>query len=221
MNPLPGIVALIPILVINVYVYWRDQKQPEPLRLLAISFVLGAATFLPILYVEKIWIAFWPNWHENLISIFIFSQLAIAFTEEGFKFLVLRLYCYRLEVFDEPFDGIVYALMVSMGFAAVENVLYSNSYGLEVAILRAFTAVPAHGSFAVLMGYWTGKAKYGRGFNLFLGLGVATFAHGLYDFFLLQQSIPGLVAGGFVFLALCLIVSIVAIEKRARQQPQT
>ena len=54
-------------------------------------------------------------------------------------------------------SGIVYAVMVSMGFATLENILYVYSYGYETGVLELLLAVPAHATFAVLMGYFMGK----------------------------------------------------------------
>ena len=73
---------------------------------------------------------------------------------------MLLWYAYRKKEFDEPFDGIVYAVMVGMGFATVENISYVSQYGLMTGIMRLFMAVPAHASFAIIMGYFMGKARF-------------------------------------------------------------
>jgi hypothetical protein len=44
--------------------------------------------------------------------------------------------------FSQKFDGIVYAVFVSMGFAAIENIMYVFDYGYQTGLVRAFTAVP-------------------------------------------------------------------------------
>ena len=81
----------------------------------------------------------------------------VALTEEA-KFIALRYYAFRNKNFNEPFDGIIYAVYISMGFAFV-NILYVSQGGMQVAILRTFTAVPAHAMFAVMMGYYAGLAS--------------------------------------------------------------
>jgi RsiW-degrading membrane proteinase PrsW (M82 family) len=70
---------------------------------------------------------------------------------------------YNNKNFNEPFDGIVYAVIVSMGFATIENIIYVFQYGFATGILRLFTAVPAHAAFGILMGYFLGKAKFTHG----------------------------------------------------------
>ena len=123
---------------------------------------------------------------NHLLDVFIKAFFVVGLVEEFSKYVVVRYIAQRNKEFDEPFDGIVYAVMVSMGFATLENILYVYSYGYETGVLRAFTAVPAHATFAVLMGYFMGKAKFSNRtyvFNL-TGLLAATLFHGAYDFFL-------------------------------------
>ena len=105
--------------------------------------------------------------------------------------------------------------MVSMGFAALENILYVTKFGISTGIIRAFTAVPAHATFAILMGYFMGKAKFSKNriqMNL-LGLFVATIFHGAYDFFLFINFIPGVSIGAFVSLLIGIILARKAIRK--------
>ncbi|TDA86473.1 PrsW family intramembrane metalloprotease, partial [Halomonas marinisediminis] len=87
--------------------------------------------------------------------------------------------------------------------------------GYEVALLRAFTAIPAHASFGVLMGYFMGKAKFSNNrvaLNL-LGLFLAIVFHGAYDFFLFLEFIPGIWVGAFISLFIGLYLSNKAIKK--------
>ena len=104
--------------------------------------------------------------------------------------------------------------MVSMGFAAFENILYVSQDGLEVALLRAFTAIPAHATFGIIMGYFMGKAKFSNNkikWNL-IGLCSAILLHGTYDFFLFINFIPGISIGAFIALIIAIILSKRAIK---------
>lgn len=108
--------------------------------------------------------------------------------------------------------------MVSMGFAAVENLLYVLEGGLEVALMRAFTAIPAHATFAIIMGYFMGKAKFSNHrmkWNL-IGLSCAILFHGAYDFFLFINFIPGISIGAFVSLIIGIILSNKAIKEHQK-----
>ena len=127
----------------------------------------------------------------------------------------MRYYAQTNKEFNEPFDGIVYAVMVSMGFAATENIFYVLEGGYQTALLRAFTAVPAHATFGILMGYYMGKAKFSNNkivLNL-TGLLLAIIFHGAYDFFLFIEFIPGIWVGAFVSLFIGIFLSRKAIKR--------
>lgn len=96
----------------------------------------------------------------SIFQQFIKAFFVVALIEEFSKYIFVRFYSQPKKYFNEPFDGIVYAVMVSMGFAAIENIAYVSQGGMGTAIVRAFTAVPAHATFAVLMGYFMGLAKF-------------------------------------------------------------
>jgi len=100
-----------------------------------------------------------------------------------------------------------------MGFAATENIMYVLQGGYQVALLRAFTAVPAHATFAILMGYFMGKAKFSNSKVLlnFTGLFLAILFHGTYDFFLFIDFIPGVWIGAFISLLIGLFFARKAI----------
>jgi protease PrsW len=104
--------------------------------------------------------------------------------------------------------------MVGMGFATFENILYVLNEGLSVGVMRMFTAVPAHACFAVLMGFYLGKAKFDhrKGYHAFYALGVATLFHGAYDYCLFVSWMPGIWIGTIVALAVAIALSRKAIQ---------
>jgi len=109
-------------------------------------------------------------------------------TEELFKFLALYMLVWKSPSFNEKFDGIVYAVFVSLGFAGVENVLYVIDGGMQTALTRALTAVPAHAIFGITMGYYLGIARIYeemKGRYLGMALLVPIVLHGIYDFILM------------------------------------
>jgi RsiW-degrading membrane proteinase PrsW (M82 family) len=115
----------------------------------------------------------------------------VALSEELSKFLVIRYFCYPQKRFDQPLDGIVYSVMVSMGFATIENINYVLTHGYSTAFVPMFLSVPAHATFGVVMGYFIGKAKFdsANSFNhLFTGLLIAVIFHGTFDFFIFLQA---------------------------------
>ena len=89
------------------------------------------------------------------------------------------------------YDGIVYAVFISLGFATVENLAYVLSSGFNTALVRSLTAVPAHALFAVAMGYYLGIAKFAgpqyRQKYIRLGFIIPIILHGIYDFILFSE----------------------------------
>lgn len=184
------IASLAPVFIILFYIYFRDRYEREPLGLLLKSLVAGMVIVLPVIPVENVLSAVMPS--IGRVSSAAYHGFVVAgFTEEVFKFTAVYLLVWRNPEFNEKFDGIVYAVFVSLGFAAVENVLYVVQGGVQTALIRAFTAVPAHALFGVTMGYYLGIAhmyKEIRRENLIRAIFFPVLLHGLYDFILLVES---------------------------------
>ncbi len=211
------LLAFAPVFVILIYIYVKDKFEKEPIGFLLKNFLLGAVVSILITIV----LSFAANLiypitdPESVIQQFVKAFFIVALVEEFSKYIIVKYYSQNNTEFNEPFDGIVYAVVISMGFAAVENVLYVFQFGISTGILRAFTAVPAHATFGILMGYFMGKAKFKNKrikYNL-LGLLTATIFHGAYDFFLFLNFIPGIAIGAFISLIIGIILSSKAIKK--------
>lgn len=207
--------AIVPVFLIILYIYFKDKYEKEPKRLLFYNFLLGA--IVSIIITTVLYYAFdivlpLPN-ETSVLQQFIKAFVVVALTEEFSKYIIVRYYAQRNKEFNEPFDGIVYAVMVSMGFAATENIFYVLEGGYQTALIRAFTAIPAHATFGILMGFYMGRAKFSNNklaLNL-VGLLSATLFHGAYDFFLFIDFIPGIWIGAFVSLFIGIFLSRKAI----------
>ena len=208
--------ALAPVFVIIIYIYIKDKYEKESKCILAFTFALGAVVSIVITTIlYKFFYLFLPTPNDfSVWQQFIKAFFVVALIEEFSKYVIVRYYNQPRKGFNEPFDGIIYAVMVSMGFAAVENIMYVSQGGLEVALLRAFTAIPAHATFGIIMGYYMGKAKFSQNkmkWNL-IGLSLAILFHGIYDFFLFINFIPGISIGAFVSLIIGIVLSNRAIK---------
>lgn len=212
--------ALAPGAAIMLYIYLKDKHEREPVGLLLISFLYGGLSAIMTLFIS------WPV--EALIILkpddavhqFFNAFFKVALIEEFSKFFFVRFILFNNRNFNEPFDGIVYAIMVSMGFATLENVLYVYQFGLATGILRMFTAVPAHATFAIIMGFFLGKAKFSHRKVLYysiMALLAASLFHGSYDYFLFISFVPGIWAGA----AISLIVGFILSRKAIRLHQQT
>jgi len=209
--------AVAPVLTIIIYIYFHDKYEKEPVGLLIANFLFGAVVsifIVTILYL--ITGRFIPITDEYSVwQQFIQAYVVVALSEEFSKYVIVKYFAQPKKAFNEPYDGIIYAVMVSMGFACTENIMYVLQGGYETAILRAFTAVPAHATFGVLMGYFMGLAKFSNNrikLNM-AGLFLAVLFHGAYDFFLFIRFIPGISIGAFVSLIVGVILSRKAIRR--------
>ena len=149
-------VAIIPAVVLCLFVYLKDRREKEPLWLLLLLLGAGAFSCLPAAALESVFQDFLDGFYFSSDAVYLFLKtfFGIALIEEGCKFFFLYLLTRKSRHFDYFFDGIVYAVFVSLGFALLENVLYATDYGMKTALLRAVTAVPGHAADGVLMGYW-------------------------------------------------------------------
>lgn len=207
--------ALAPVLAILFFIYLNDKYDREPMKHLVISFLLGCLSVVPALALEYSFGSIFPENPMNVMVTAIWAFGIVAGSEEISKLIMLRVYAFRQKEFNEPFDGIVYGVVVSLGFAAVENLFYVMEGGVGVGLLRMFTAVPAHASFGVIMGYYFGLAwqhpeaawKY-----KLRGLLSAIALHGAYDFFLMQNNIPAFSLFSFFGLFIAIRLSLKAIK---------
>jgi protease PrsW len=187
------VLAIAPALFIFLYIYRKDCYEPEPLGLVLWVFVLGALSVIPALILEM------PFTDERVAS-----TIAAPVVEESLKFLVVFLAIYRNPKFDEPMDGIVYAMAAGLGFATIENIFYVIDGGVAVGILRAVASVPGHVIFSCIWGFALGIAKFRpeskRIWLILPGLLGAMLLHGLFNSSLEYLDTAGLFLIILVFI---------------------
>ena len=162
------ILSLLPAAALCAYVYRKDRVDKEPPALLAKLFFLGVVICFPAIHIESLldfviegfFSLFGVSYGEDVYLDtptfyayqFVGNLFGVALVEEGLKWLVLFFVTRNNKNFNSFFDGIIYSVFVSLGFAAYENVQYVFSFGFSTAVMRALTAVPGHMFFAVIMG---------------------------------------------------------------------
>lgn len=194
------ILAVIPGIVLFSLVYGLDRNEKEPMGLMWKLFCLGAISVIPAAIVELILKNVYQSTFafNNIVYFIALCYFAIGLAEEGGKYFFLKMATWKSPEFNYTFDGVVYAVTVSLGFAVIENIMYvlsTRSFG--VAIMRALLSVPGHAMFGVYMGTYYGIAKLsesyintaGRDKNLFRAYAVAVFIHGTYDFCLMTGQV--------------------------------
>lgn len=201
------------ILIISYFVY--SDKFKEPRGEIIKIFIYGILITIPAYFLNTYLNAFWyANFQvsQEIIS----SFLTAAPVEEGLKLSILYFYVYKMKDFNEPIDGIVYGVTVSLGFATLENIYYVylladyfDTTSMALAIARSFSAVPAHAVFGVFMGYFFMKYSFiKKGDNLLFAFLIPFVLHGCYNLFIASNF--------FISLLLILISWIIALKLFSR-----
>ena len=209
MNPILIAVAVIPAVIRLVRVYRADRLEKEPGGLLLSLVLYGVIATAIALVCEQIGsslvssVAAAGTALYNILLYFV----VVGLSEEGAKYLLLKRRTWRSPYFNCQFDGVVYAVFVSLGFALWENIGYAVRYGMATALIRAVTAVPGHACFGVFMGAWYGFAKKYENYGdpdkartcRTLAFLLPAFLHGCYDF------VASMEASGWTWLFLAFI----------------
>ena len=195
-------IAILPVILLMVFIYRQDKYQKEPIKSLAKAFIGGMIAIpLDIFIVTSI---------DSILegtaitgTVFFSAFMEAGIPEELCKFLIFMIFIWRDKNFDEYFDGIVYATFIGLGFACVENIEYVFMFGFHTGIVRALLSVPGHFLFGVVMGYFLSLAKFHpekRGIYMLTGLLLAMTIHGLFDWLLMiTEYLPPLI-GTVIYL---------------------
>lgn len=192
------VLAVLPAILLMFFIYKQDRLEKEPTRMILSLAILGVVSTFLAMITETVGMALLGNWFSEASVAYrvLLYFIVVGLSEEGFKYLVLKIGTWRSQEFNCKFDGVVYAVAVSLGFAVWENIKYVFTYGLTTALIRAVTAVPGHACFGVIMGAWYGlaKRKQQQGWDSasrlsrFLAVLLPTLVHGAYDYVATSQS---------------------------------
>lgn len=208
--------AVAPGLFLLIIFYFVDRER-EPLSLVFATFFAGVAASIPVAILEIsakfLFTPFSQTFSPQLLQV-SYMFLVVAPVEEVLKFGAVMAVVFVSREFNEWYDGILYAMVASLGFATLENIIYVLSQGATVGLLRFFLSVPAHALFGGIMGFFLSGAKFSRRpFPWLVGaLFFPIFFHSLFNVFLVSGQI-------FIILlviplsAIMWIFLIVAIRK--------
>lgn len=217
-------ISILPIILIACFIYLKD-KEKEPTKILAKLFLSGILSIFVTLALTDILSLIFPILEAdtdtlNLIELVFNVFIGVALIEEFSKWIFVYKIGYNHKEYDEVYDMIVYAVFVSLGFAALENILYVLQGGISVGILRALLAVPGHACDGVFMGYYLSLAKLAdknnnkplSKKNKILSLIVPVILHGIYDYCLFTGHLFFLLVF-FVFVILLYVFALKRIKK--------
>jgi len=181
-----------------LFYYLTKDIHPEPKKMIVKIFLWGALITVPVFFVQigltNLLDMFAMN---SIVKNIVYWFLVIAFSEEFFKYLVVRAKVFNSPHLDEPLDIMLYMVISALGFAAIENILYlfspigQMSLGqvidrtLLVDLIRFIGAVFLHTLCSAIVGYSLAISFYkAKNKKLIFGIGilVATVLHGFYDF---------------------------------------
>lgn len=218
LNPILIAAAVIPAVVLLVKVYKVDHLDKESPRLLWNLVVRGVIATVFAMLTEWIGEFVLSSFVQEgtVLYNFLLYFIVVAVSEEGFKYLLMKQRTWKDPEFNFQFDGVVYAVFVSLGFALWENISYVLMYGFGTALVRAVTAVPGHACFGVFMGAWYGLAKKYESYGMpsqsktcrVVALLSSIVLHGCYDF---TASIENQ-NYAWIFVAFVVVMFIVAFR---------
>ena len=208
--------AIIPGLLIIIYVYKKDKVEKEPVGLIWRIIIFGVISCIAAGYIERFESQFLPQYPKGSVEYALTTAFAMAaLVEETVKFIAMKVGSWKYPGFNYRFDGIVYGVSSAVGFAIYENLLYVATYGFQTAVVRAFTAIPLHAFCGVFMGVFYSYSKKASilgnksayiGYNL-LALLVPMLIHGTYDTFAFLGN-----DGTIQLLVFVIILYVAAIE---------
>ncbi len=205
------IFSILPVVVLLVIIYYQDRFEKEPISMLIKAFLGGVAVVIPLSILSLLLSFVKINIANPILNNAFFSFVLSAIPEEVFKFLFLYWIVWKNKNFNEYFDGIVYAVFVSMGFACVENLLYVFQFGLSIVPQRTVLTVPTHFFCAVMMGYYFSLAKFIPEYRkkyIRLSIFIPIIFHGLFNFFLLMCDSQNEILSVIFFVLFLVLVSI-------------
>ncbi len=232
-----GLAALIvPVLpgLAWLWIFYRtDRYEPEPKRLVLLTFALGVLSIVPAFVGERLAGMVYPflEHFEKATAagstgaaawpMFIGCFLVIGPCEELAKFLAVRLFVYRHREFDEPLDGIIYAAAAALGFASLENVFYvfdwhSRTLDWSALGVRSLLALPGHVIFSTTWGYALGRKRFDPRYRVWPMVLAAAWLHALYDFLLMYQPTRPLIV---LYMSLMIPVIVRQIRLLRSESP--
>ncbi len=210
--------AVLPAVYLLSRVYKMDTIEKEPWSILRKLLLWGALSGIPAALVESLLTGVVQSilTEGTFLYNLVFGFVVAALVEESFKFFFLYKFTFKSPAFNYRYDGVVYAVFVSMGFAILENILYVFQGGIGVAISRALLALPLHAACGVYMGIAYGQQKV-RSLYRPASFGSVAAAclptpiliHGFYDFCAFMQTIPFTI----IFIAFVALVFVFTLKQ--------
>ena len=217
--------AVIPAIFLMVKVYRSDKLERESSYMIWNLIKAGIFSSLLALVEERVLSAVLDMTvpYDSLMYNIILYFGIVAFAEESSKYLLMKRQTWRSVEFNCQYDGVVYAVFVSLGFALWENISYVMTYGFGTAVVRAVTAIPGHACFGVFMGVFYSLAKSNdymgnkerNSFFNVLAVVVPVLLHGAYDY-IASMEVQDFSWTFIIFVVVLFAVSFILVNRMAK-----
>lgn len=178
--------AIAPSMAMLSYFYIKNEYGTTPFGLVFRVFLVGALVMFPVMVLQYAFTT------EGFFQGPIYRAFILyGFVEEFFKWFLLYFFVFKQIEFSRHYDGIIFGVALSLGFASMENVLYLVANGVETAIGRALLPVSSHAIFGIIMGYYLGRGKLEpmmRRRWVVFSLLFPVVLHGVYDSILIVMN---------------------------------
>ena len=212
------IVSIIPVFIISGFVSSKVNSS-KPFLLIVSLFFRGILSCIPACLLEMLFVNYYGEAPKDLLSLFIYTFFGIGLIEEICKWFNVYRGSYHSKSVNRSYDLVIYSVMVSLGFAFFENIIYIFQFGITTGLIRDFLSVPGHAMFGAFMGYYLGKCKYHSSksnhirkiFYLILSILIPSLFHATFDF-LLSVNNPWYMVIFFVFVITSFKISNLKID---------
>lgn len=222
--------AVLPAVLLLIYINRQDKIEKEPMGLLLHLLLMGVlAGFLAMILetVGTFILNLFGLPESGVLYTVLMAFIVVAASEEGAKYFLMHKRVWNNPNFNYRFDGIIYSVFTSLGFAAMENILYGISYGPSVLLSRALLSIPGHMSFGVVFGIYYGRARMQANMgqpeaaksNIWKGYLLSVFVHGLYDACAMLGTTTSMVVFAVVVIAIYVLVFRTVRQEARTDQP--
>lgn len=208
-------IALIiaPLIAIIIAVSSSKILDKKSLFTFISAFICGLFTVIPMIIALTVAEKYGFNDLKNLRRILFYSFFVIGFFAEFSKFLVLKYYFIPKEILTKPFDGILFSVMIALGFATTSNIYFSLYWGNVENLLLVNYCVPfTNLLLGIIMGFFVGMSKFRKNpVDTLTGLFAAIFFQGFFNFCIASYDylLLGLVGFGTLVIAVSLSIKSV------------
>lgn len=208
----PEIIPLLfsPLMFLILALLAMKSMEKKEFRIFTGSYLAGMITVIPMILVIYIISNYWLSTFTSLRRIIFFSFIMVGFMAEIVKFLLLRFHYIPKDIITKPFDGILFSIMIALGFSTTANVYFYLTWNLTPDIIAVNYVIPfASLLIGILMGFFIGMGKFRtQSLDSFTGLSAAIFFHGFFVFNLISRDylLLGLVSFGTLIIVIMLAI---------------